>query len=169
MRSVVAAGATAVVGKGAADFWETVLIAPSTLRPDSLAEADVTPVLEEVPADGTYVIADDAITITAHDASANEHAHDMLITVVDADGARLVYVADLYNAGFGLTLVVGGPRGLLRHPSRSRADRRGLQGAEADDRGACARPSPIARGLDRRARWAGNRRRLPMIGRFRFR
>ena len=109
VRSFVAAGATAVVGNGASGFWEGVLSAESTIRPDALAGVGVVPNVEEVPLDGTFVIRDANVTITAHHVTANPHADDMVITVIETGGEVFVFEADLYNAGFGLTLVLGGP------------------------------------------------------------
>ena len=109
VRSVVAAGATAVVGNGVADFWDGVLSAPSTIRPDALSSAGVVPDIEEVPLDGTFQISDPNVTITVHHVSENPHADDMVFTLIETGGAAYVYVADLYNAGFGGTLVLEGP------------------------------------------------------------
>ena len=71
------------------------------------------PDVEEVPLDGAFSIQDGNVTITAHHLSANPHADDMLITVVETGGEVFVYEADLYNAAFGLTLVLGGPESLF--------------------------------------------------------
>ena len=109
LRSIAAAGATVVVGHGAGSFLETVLAAPSTLRPDALSTSGVTPTVVELATAGTFVTGDDDITITAHHVVNNPHAEDMVITVIEADGQRWVYEADLYNAGSGFTLVLGGP------------------------------------------------------------
>ena len=113
VRSFVAAGTTAVVGNGASGFWDGVLSAESTIRPDALASASVVPNVQEVPLDGTVVIQDVNVTITAHHVSANPHADDMVISVIETGGEVFVYQADLYNAGFGLTLVLGGPESLF--------------------------------------------------------
>ncbi len=109
VRSVVAAGATPVVGNGVADFWNEILTAESTIRPDELASAPVVPEIEEVALDGTFQISDADVTITVHHVSNNPHADDMVITHIERGGEAFVYVADLYNAGFGGTLVLGGP------------------------------------------------------------
>lgn len=55
VRSLVAEGATAVVGNGASGFWNGVLSAGSTIRPDALASASVVPEVEEVALNGTFV------------------------------------------------------------------------------------------------------------------
>lgn len=113
VRSLVAAGARAIVGNGVSGFWDDVLTSESTIRPDALAAAGVVPDVEEVPLDGAFSIQDGNVTITAHHLSANPHADDMLITVVETGGEVFVYEADLYNAAFGLTLVLGGPESLF--------------------------------------------------------
>ena len=113
VRSFAAAGATAVVGNGVSGFWDGVLSATSTIRPDALAGAGVVPKVEEIPLDGTFVIKDANITITAHHVSANPHSDDMVIAVIETEGEVFVFEADLYNAGFGLTLVLGGPEALF--------------------------------------------------------
>ena len=132
LRSIAAAGATVVVGHGAGSFMETVLAAPSTLRPDALSTAGVTTTVEEVAAGGTFVTGDDNITITAHHVANNPHAEDMVVTVIEANGQRWVYEADLYNAGSGFTLVVGGPEAFFAI----------LKDLELIDE-ACAAPVPL--------------------------
>lgn len=114
VRSLVAAGAIAVVGNGVADFWDEVFLAESTIRPDALADSKLIPEIVELSLDGASIIAEDGnVTVTVHHVSANPHADDMVITVVEADSQVFVYEADLYNAGFGFTLVVGGPQALF--------------------------------------------------------
>ncbi|MEM6995195.1 MAG: MBL fold metallo-hydrolase, partial [Myxococcota bacterium] len=109
VRSLVAAGATAVVGNGTATLWDTVLSAESTIRPDVLSQSDVEPTVIEVDMDDTFTLEDENVTITVHHASDNAHSADMLIPVIDIGGQRFVYVSDLYNGGFGFTVVLGGP------------------------------------------------------------
>ena len=109
VRSLAAAGATVLVGPGLQSFYEAVLEAPSTIRPDALSQTDVSTAVEEVDESGTTVIAGATVTVTAYHVPQNPHAADMLITVVDTGTARFVYEADLYNAGAGFTAVVGGP------------------------------------------------------------
>ncbi len=63
-----------------------------------------------VPLDGELVVVDDDdLTVTAYHARVNPHAEDTLLTTIEVPGQTFVYIADLYNAGFGLTLVIGGP------------------------------------------------------------
>ena len=113
VRSLVAAGATVVVGDGVGGFWDDVLSAESTIRPDALAGSGVTGVVEELEFEGTFVIADDDITMTVYHVPANPHADDNLITTIETDGEMFLYQADLYNAGFGFTLVIGGQASLF--------------------------------------------------------
>lgn len=115
VRSFVAEDATLVVGDGVSEFWQGILAAESTIRPDALAGASVTPVIEEVSRDDTLVIDDPDVTITVHHISANPHSEDMVIGVIDTNGQRFVYEADLYNAGLGLTAVLGGPESLFEN------------------------------------------------------
>ncbi len=76
---------------------------------------------------------DDAnVTITVHHIDANPHSEDMVIGVIDAQGQRYVYEADLYNAGVGLTAVLGGPESLF-------ANLRTLEVIDAD----CASEVPL--------------------------
>lgn len=113
VRSFVAEGATLVVGDGAGAFWDGILSAESTIRPDALADVDVTPDIQELVEDGTFVVDDANVTITVHHVTASTHADDMVITVIDIGGERFVYEADFYNAGFGFTLAIGGPEELF--------------------------------------------------------
>ncbi len=59
------------------------------------------------------MVADDDITITVYHVPANPHADDNLITTIETDGEMFLYQADLYNAGFGFTLVIGGQASLF--------------------------------------------------------
>jgi glyoxylase-like metal-dependent hydrolase (beta-lactamase superfamily II) len=113
VRSLVAAGATVVVGNGTGGFWDDILDAESTIRPDALAGAGVTGVVEELDFEGTFVIADDDITMTVYHVPANPHADGNLITTIETMGQVFLYQADLYNAGFGFTLVIGGQAALF--------------------------------------------------------
>ncbi len=99
-----------MIGEGSTEFWEAVLDAPSTIRPDDLSRVDVEPPLLGVEEDSTFVLDDANVTVTVHHASNNPHSEDFLLPVVDAGGQRFVYVSDLYNAGFGFTVVAGGPQ-----------------------------------------------------------
>ncbi|MGI9598595.1 MAG: CHRD domain-containing protein [Acidimicrobiales bacterium] len=109
VRSVVAAGATAVVAGGVDEFWANVLAAPSTIRPDPLAGSGVTPVVEVVDAGPKVLVDDPGLTVTAYHLADVVHSDDTLITLIETDDQMIVYEADLYNAGFGFTVVVGGP------------------------------------------------------------
>ena len=113
VRSLVAAGATVVVGNGGGDFWDDVLSAESSIRPDALVSSGVTGVVEELGSEASFIIADDDITTTVYHTPANPHADDMVITTIETGGHMYVFQADLYNAGFGFTLVLGGPEALF--------------------------------------------------------
>ena len=111
VRSFVASGAELVVGNGIGDFWRNeILPAPSTIRPDILSTmGNVSGEVEEIDANGTFVIDDGTVKITSYPIPNNTHADDMLLTLIELNGARYVFVSDLYNAGFGFTVVQGGP------------------------------------------------------------
>lgn len=61
----------------------------------------------------TVVVEDETVRVTVHHISANPHGEGMVLTVVEVGGEMYVYQADLYNAGFGFTLVIGGPESLF--------------------------------------------------------
>ena len=115
LRSFVANGTTAVVGNGVGEFWKSVFTAESTIHPDSLSKADVQPSVQEVPMRGRFEFDDGEVKITAYHIPDNSHAIDMLLTAVERDGQRIVFVSDLYNAGFGFTVVKGGPETFFRN------------------------------------------------------
>jgi len=110
VRSLAATGATLVVGHGVGDWWQGVLSADSTIRPDSLSATQVPIVIEELPAGGEWTLADTNVRVTAYHVGENSHAHDMVMTTVETDGQIFLYQADLYNAGFGFTMSFDGPQ-----------------------------------------------------------
>ncbi|CAB9527538.1 expressed unknown protein [Seminavis robusta] len=103
-----------IVGHGVEEWWRTdVFDAPSTLLPDAWAYSNLT--------------GDDAMIFSVQDAGANvlvnetdlkvfvasvpaEHAEDMVVTLIETPQGLYVYVADLYNAGIGFTVALGGPQ-----------------------------------------------------------
>ena len=107
--------ANLVVGSGVKEFWEATLGAPSIIRPDILTEKpSFIPTVIEVPELGSLNV----MTTATHEVSvlhtdADPHARDAVIIVVKTDGKVFVFMSDFYNAGFGLTVVVGGPQGLF--------------------------------------------------------
>lgn len=110
VRSLVAAGATLVVGNGVGDFWNDVLTAPSTIRPDALSRSGVPGDVTELDLEASLVLADgDDLTVTVHHTTRDPHAADAVITTIETNGELFVYEADVYNAGFGFTLVIDGP------------------------------------------------------------
>lgn len=114
VRSIVAAGAVAVVGYGAGEWWQNVLKAESTIRPDSLSTSEVALVVEELPEGGEWTLADPNIRITAYHVGDNSHAHDMVMTAIETDTQIFLYQADLYNAGFGFTMSFDGPQAFFK-------------------------------------------------------
>jgi glyoxylase-like metal-dependent hydrolase (beta-lactamase superfamily II) len=93
-RTLVARGATLVVGEGSDVVWTDVLMAPSTIEPDEL-EADpvADPAIEYVPNDGSFTLEDSTRPVTVYDLP-NPHSDDMVLPFVDG----VVFVADLYNS-----------------------------------------------------------------------
>lgn len=110
VRSLAATGATLVVGHGVGDWWQGVLSADSTIRPDSLSASQVSFVVEELPAGGEWTLVDTKVRVTAYHVGENSHAHDMVMTTVETDDQIFLYQADLYNAGFGFTMSFDGPQ-----------------------------------------------------------
>ena len=115
LRSFVANGAIAVVGNGVGEFWKSVFSAKSSIQPDTLSNADVQPSVKEVSKGGRFEFNDGVVKITAYHVPDNSHAIDMLLTAVERDGQRIIFVSDLYNAGFGFTVVKGGPETFFRN------------------------------------------------------
>lgn len=94
-RTLVAEGATLVVGTGSEALWSAVLSAPSTVEPDALEVAPVAdPPIEIVADDGLFTIDDAAHPVSVYDLP-NTHADDMVLPFVDGIG----FVADLYSPG----------------------------------------------------------------------
>ncbi len=95
-RTLVARGATLVVGEGSDVVWTDVLMAPSTVEPDELELSPVAdPVVEYVPNDGTFTIDDSQRPIVVVDVP-NPHSDDMVLPFVE--GAGVAYTADLFNS-----------------------------------------------------------------------
>jgi glyoxylase-like metal-dependent hydrolase (beta-lactamase superfamily II) len=93
-RTLVARGATLVVGEGSDVVWNEVLMAPSTVEPDELEANPVeNPVIEYVPNDGSFTLEDSTRPVTVYDLP-NPHSDDMVLPFVDG----VVFVADLYNS-----------------------------------------------------------------------
>lgn len=109
-RTLVARGATLVVGEGSDVVWTDVLAAPSTIDPDELSALAVEPMIEYVPDGGSFVLDDPNAAITVYDAP-NGHSDDMVIPMVDDAG--VIFVADLFNPGLPMQLISDGPQDLL--------------------------------------------------------
>jgi glyoxylase-like metal-dependent hydrolase (beta-lactamase superfamily II) len=96
-RTLVARGATLVVGEGSDVVWTDVLMAPSTVEPDELEQNPVAdPVIEYVPNNGAFTIEDGTRPITVYDLP-NPHSDDMVLPFVETGG--VAFVADLFNTG----------------------------------------------------------------------
>jgi Metallo-beta-lactamase superfamily len=104
-----------VVGDGIKDFWEDVLKADSRIIPDSIQNSGKTEFsIEALSTDEVRVLLEtDAMVLTAYASSQFPHAADTLIFTIDVDGQRFVFEADLYNAGWGLTVALDGPPALF--------------------------------------------------------
>ncbi len=114
VRSIAAKGAELVVGNGSGNWWKRVLSARSTLKPDTLQGTDISPTIHELSPKAQWVVSDINTTVTAYHVSDNSHALDMLITTIETDKQTFLYVADLYNAGYGFTMSFDGPQALFR-------------------------------------------------------
>lgn len=109
-RTLVARGATLVVGEGSDVVWTDVLAAPSTIDPDELSANPVEATIEYVPDGGSFVIDDASAAVTVFDLP-NSHSSDMVLPFVESAG--LVFVADLYNPGTPAQLSPDGAQSLL--------------------------------------------------------
>lgn len=95
-RTLVARGATLVVGEGSEVVWTDVLMAPSTVEPDELEASPVAdPTVEYVPNDGAFTIDDSTRPVTIYDVP-NPHSDDMVLPFVENGG--VAYTADLFNS-----------------------------------------------------------------------
>ena len=92
LRTYVANGTTAVMHEAAADFFGDIFLADSSLVPDPLHQNPVEATIETVPADGSLVIEDDALTVEVYPI-ANSHAEDLVLTYAGG----VVFVSDLYS------------------------------------------------------------------------
>lgn len=96
-RTLVARGATLVVGEGSDVLWTDILTAPSTVEPDELEMNPVAdPLIEYVPDGGSFTIDDATRPVTVYDLP-NEHALDMVLPFVENGG--IAVTADLYSTG----------------------------------------------------------------------
>ena len=109
-----------VVGYGVKTFWEEVLAANSMVRPDTISESGVyMGNVIEVDELGSLVLVDtDNLSVTVHHTNRDPHAMDAVIVQVDTvsdsnDDVRVIYQADMYNGGYGGTVVVAGPESLF--------------------------------------------------------
>ncbi|MEZ4358649.1 MAG: MBL fold metallo-hydrolase [Kofleriaceae bacterium] len=111
-RTFGALGAALVVGADSASFWrDTVLRAPSTVRPDLLAPDAALPRVLAVGAEPLR-LPDSTHPISVLAASTS-HAADMTIIAVTAGAQTIVFESDLFNTQFG-SLVPDGALAFIR-------------------------------------------------------
>jgi glyoxylase-like metal-dependent hydrolase (beta-lactamase superfamily II) len=101
-RTLVARGATLVVGEGSDTLWTDVLAAPSTVEPDELEANPVEPTIEYVPDGGSFVIDDADAPVTVYDVDST-HSFDMVLSFVDG----VVFQGDLFNPGTVQLIPIG--------------------------------------------------------------
>ena len=127
IRTYAAKGATAVVHESIAPFITSALQNPSTIRPDMLAQAGLTPIVEGIAE--SMDLSDPTRSVKVLHVP-NEHATGMLMAYLPDE--RIAFVSDLYsppaapqadnanarafydaviNAGLDVDLVVGGHGG----------------------------------------------------------
>jgi glyoxylase-like metal-dependent hydrolase (beta-lactamase superfamily II) len=92
IRTYAAKGATAIVHESIVPFITSALQNPSTIRPDMLAQAGLTPVVEGVTE--SMDLSDGTRTVQVWHVP-NEHATGMLMTYLPNE--RIVFVSDLYS------------------------------------------------------------------------
>ncbi len=88
--------ASLVVQEGVAEFWRELLAAPSTLRPDALADAPRDVNVLTVPEAGEIRLEDPENPVTIYHVSTH-HAADMLLTHDVASNS--LFVVDIYSPG----------------------------------------------------------------------
>ena len=92
IRTYAAKGATVVAHESIVDFLETVVTAPSTVRPDMLEEAGVTPTVEGVS--DVLELTDGTRTVQVLPVP-NDHAQGMVMVYLPDEG--IIFVSDLYS------------------------------------------------------------------------
>ena len=111
-RTFVARGATLVVGEDAAEFWDTILAAPSTVEPDELELDPVgDPMIEVVPTDGALVLDDVVLPVEVFDVVTG-HSNDMVIPFVGGTAGAL-FTVDLFSPGLPFAVVADGAQEVL--------------------------------------------------------
>lgn len=97
-------GANLVVHASTEAFWRELLAAPSTLKPDALAQNPREVNIETVPEGGELEIADAANPVVLYHL-ATAHAADMLLTYQPTSNS--VFVVDIYSPGNPAQLAAG--------------------------------------------------------------
>jgi glyoxylase-like metal-dependent hydrolase (beta-lactamase superfamily II) len=92
VRSYAAKGATVVAHESIVDFLESVVTSPSTIRPDMLEEAGVTPTVEGVA--DLMELTDGTRTVQVLEIP-NEHAAGMVMVYLPDE--QIAFVSDLYS------------------------------------------------------------------------
>ncbi len=98
LRAFVAAGATVVVQENSRDFFAEVFRAPSTVKPDALADNPVPAKFLVVGDDGEILLDDANFPVGAYHIP-SAHSDDMLIASVGSAGDDFVFVSDIYSPG----------------------------------------------------------------------
>jgi len=89
--------AVLVVHANVEDFWQSLLAAPSSLKPDALDETPREVEIQTVPEGGELVLEDATRPVTVYHLE-SAHAEDLLLTHEPASNA--VFVVDIYSPGF---------------------------------------------------------------------
>lgn len=89
--------ASLVVHASVADFWRSLLDAPSSLKPDALDASPRDVEIQTVPEGGELVLEDATRPVTLYHLE-SEHAVDLLLTHEPVSNA--VFVVDIYSPGF---------------------------------------------------------------------
>ncbi|KFE68312.1 MBL fold metallo-hydrolase [Hyalangium minutum] len=98
LRSYVAQGTKVVAHESLTSFYQELFRAPSTLRPDALAQKPTAPTIVPV-AIGTPLRLDDASHPVVAYNLPNTHAADMLLFYLPND--KIAFASDLFNPGQG--------------------------------------------------------------------
>ena len=114
VRSMVAlTGADVVVGHGTRMFWRRSFASDATIRPADNIDS-YTGNLIEVEENANITLVDEpGMIVRVFHTDRDPHAEDALLVVIETGGEAYIYQTDIYNGGFGFTVVVGGPEALF--------------------------------------------------------
>ena len=96
LRTLVARGATVIVGEAARPFFEQTFRAPHTIEPDELAQHPRAATIEGVAPLATRTLADATRPVQAFAITSN-HAADMLVIYLPQQ--KILFVSDLFSPG----------------------------------------------------------------------